>query len=94
MRYGHPQQTQIVGCVPIGVGLVAANFTGEDLAPARSKTAAARARLARIVRRHELDANAGDIGLVLDECPKLKKAPARVVPADRLGNDRPAMDAG
>jgi len=22
MHYGHPQQTQIVGCVPIGVGLV------------------------------------------------------------------------
>ena len=44
MHYGHPQQKQIVGCVPIGVGLVAASLTGEALAPARTKTAAARAK--------------------------------------------------
>jgi hypothetical protein len=50
MRYGHPQQTQIVGRVPIGVGLLAASLTGEVLAPARPKRAAARATLARIVR--------------------------------------------
>ena len=37
MRYGHPQQTQIVGCVAIGVGLVAASLTGEALAPARRR---------------------------------------------------------
>ena len=74
MRYGHPQQTQIVGCVPIGVGLVAASLAGEVLAPARPKTAAARATLARIVRPHDLDGNAGDVGLVLDACPKLKGA--------------------
>ena len=94
MRYGHRQQTQIVGRVPIGVGLVAASLTGEVLAPARTKTAAARATLARIVRLHDLNGNAGDVGLVLDACPKLKEAPARVVPADRLRNDRPATDAG
>jgi hypothetical protein len=35
MRYGHPQQTQIVSRVPIGVGLLAASLTGEVLAPAR-----------------------------------------------------------
>ena len=77
MHYGHPQQTQIVGRVPIGVGLVAASLTGEVLAPAPTKTAAAR-----------------DAGLVLDEGPKLKEAPARVVPADRFRNGRPATDAG
>jgi len=48
MHYGHPQQKQIVGCVPIGVGLVAASLTGEALAPARTKTAAARANLASV----------------------------------------------
>jgi hypothetical protein len=53
MHYGHPQQTQIVGCVPIGVG--AASLTGEGVAPARTKTAAARASLARIVRLHDRD---------------------------------------
>ena len=77
MHYGHPQQTQIVGRVPIGVGLVAASLTGEVLAPAPTKTAAAR-----------------DAGLVLDEGPKLKEAPARVVPADRFRNGRPATNAG
>ena len=50
MRYGHPQQAQIVGCVPIGLGLVAASLTGEALAPARTKTAAALASLGRVVR--------------------------------------------
>jgi hypothetical protein len=94
MRYGHPQQTQIVGCVPIGVSLVAANFTDEVLAPAHTKTAAARASLARIVRLHDFDGNPGDVGLTLDECAKLKEAPARVVPADRLRNVRPARDTG
>jgi hypothetical protein len=63
MRYGHPQQTQIVGRVPIGVGLEATNLTGEVLAPAPPKRAAARATLARRVRLHDLDANAGDVGL-------------------------------
>ena len=53
MRYGHPQQTQIVGRVPIGVGLLAASLTGEVLAPARPKRAAARATLARIARLHD-----------------------------------------
>jgi hypothetical protein len=67
MRYGHPQQTQIVGRVPIGVGLLAASLTGEVLAPARSKRAAARATLARRVRLHDLDADAGDVGLVRDD---------------------------
>jgi len=94
MHYGHPQQTQIVGRVPIGVGLVAASLTGEVLAPAPTKTAAARANLARTVRLHDRDGNAGDAGLVLDEGPKLKEAPARVVPADRFRNGRPATDAG
>jgi len=37
---------QPVGCVPIGVGRVAASLTGEVLAPAPTKTAAARASLA------------------------------------------------
>ena len=92
MRYGHRQQTQIVGRVPIGVGLVAASLTGEVLAPARTKTAAARATLARIVRLHDLNGNAGDVGLVLDECPKLKKTPART--PDRFRNRRSATDAG
>jgi hypothetical protein len=50
--------------------------------------------LARIVRLPDLDGNAGDVGLVRDESPKLKAAPARVVPADRLRNDRPPTDAG
>jgi hypothetical protein len=94
MHYVHPQQTQIVGCVPIGVGLVAASRTGEALAPARTKAAAARANLARKVRLHDRDGNAGDVGLVLDEAPKLKETPARVVPADRFRNGRPATDAG
>jgi hypothetical protein len=35
------------------------------------------------VRLHDREGNAGDVGLVLDEGPKLKEAPARVVPADR-----------
>ena len=73
MHYGHPQQTQIVGCVPIGVGLVAARLTGEALAPAPTKTAAARANLPGIVRLHDRDGNAGDVGLVLDEGPKAEK---------------------
>jgi hypothetical protein len=90
MRYGHPQQTQIVGRVPIGVGLLAASLTGEVLAPARPKRAAARATLARMVRLRDLDANAGDVGLG----PKLKEAPARVVPADRLRHDRAPTHAG
>jgi hypothetical protein len=89
MGYGHPQQTQIVGRVPIG-----ASLTGEVLAPARPKRSAARATLARRVRLHDLDANAGDVGLIRDACPKLKEAPARVVPADRLRNDRAPTDAG
>jgi hypothetical protein len=84
MRYGHPQQTQIVGRIPIGVGTEGASLTGEVLAPARTKTAAARATLARIVRLHDLDGNAGDVGLVVDECPKLNKTPARGVPAAGL----------
>jgi len=46
MHYGHPQGMQPVGCVPIGVGRVAASLTGEVLAPAPTKTAAARASLA------------------------------------------------
>jgi len=90
MRYGHPQQTQIVGCVPIGVGLMTASFTGEVLTPTRTKAATTQATLARVVRRHDLPG----VGLVRDECPKLKKAPARVVPTDRLRNGRSATDAG
>jgi hypothetical protein len=73
MRYGHPQQTQIVSRVPIGVGLLAASLTGEVLAPVRPKRAAARATLARMVRLRDLDANAGDVGLVRDACPKLRR---------------------
>jgi hypothetical protein len=94
MRYGRPQQTQIVGRVPIGVGLLAASLTGEVLAPARPKRAAARATLARRVRLPDLDANTGDGGLVGDDCAKLKEASARVVPADRLRNDRAPTHAG
>ena len=94
MHYGHPQQTQIIGRVPIGVGPMTAGFTGELLAPAPTKTAAARAPLARVVRRHDRDADPGDVGLVLDERPQLKEAPARVVPANRLRNIRPATYAG
>jgi hypothetical protein len=94
MRYERPQQTQIVGRVPIGVGLLTASLTGEVLAPARPKRAAARATLARRVRLPDLDANAGDVGLAGDACPKLKEAPARVVRADRLRNDRAPTHAG
>jgi hypothetical protein len=94
MRYGHPQQTQIIGRVPIGVGPMTARFADEDLAPACTKGAAARTSLARVVRLDDLDADASDVGLVLDERPKLKEAPARVIPANRLRNIRPATDAG
>jgi hypothetical protein len=41
MRYGHPQQTQIIGRVPIGVGPMTARFADEDLASACTKGAAA-----------------------------------------------------
>jgi len=64
----------------------------QALAPARTETAAARASLARMVRLHDRDRNAGNVGL--DEGPRLKEAPARAVPADRLRNGRPATDAG
>jgi hypothetical protein len=65
MRCGHPQQTQIVGRVPIGVGLMAASLTGQVLAPTRTKRAAARATFARRVRLHDLNGNAGEVGLIL-----------------------------
>jgi hypothetical protein len=80
MRYGHPQQTQIVSRVPIGVGLLAASFTGEVLAPARPKRAAARATLARMVRLRDLDANAGDVGLVRDALGGVERGPGHTLP--------------
>lgn len=90
MCCGHPQQTQIIGRVPIIFGPTTTGFTGEVLAPGCPKGAAARATLALLVRRHDLDAHTGDIDLVPDEPPKLIEPPARVVPANRLRNIRPA----
>ena len=94
MRYGHPQKAQIVGCVPIGIGLVAAGLAGEDLAPPRAKAAAARARLARVVRPCELNEDTGDPCLVRDELPELVEAPAQMVVADSLRHGRSGADAG
>ena len=83
MYYGHPQEMQMSGRVPIAVGLMAASFTSEILAPARTKAVATPAILARVMRLHDFDENAADISLMRDERPKLKAAP-RAVPADRL----------
>jgi hypothetical protein len=47
MHDGHPNR--VVGWVPIGVGRAAASLTSEVLAPARTKTAAARANLASVM---------------------------------------------
>jgi len=69
----------MIGRIAIGVGLMTAGFTSEVLAPARTKAAATRATLARVVRRHDFDGNAGEGGLAGDERPKLKQAPAGVV---------------
>lgn len=94
MRYGHPQQAQIIGCIPIGVGPVAASFAGEALTPSHADAAAARARLARVVRRYDLDGDTGNLGLVFDKRPQLEETPARVVSSNSSRNVRPTANAG
>jgi hypothetical protein len=70
---GHPQQTQIGGGVPTGVGLVGASLTGEVLAPAHTRTAVARAGLARIVQLHDHDGNAAMLAVYSTKVRSRKK---------------------
>jgi len=92
MRYGRPEEMQVIGHVAIGVDLMTAGLTSEVLAPARTKAAATRATLTGVVRRQDFDETVGHVGL--GERPKPKGAPARVVPADRPQNGRSATQTG